>query len=129
MKSQLFCTFSNSRDYEADLIQICSTYDIMFNKIYALRDVDNDYQIYLTYNGSCEAHHDWLPRTISMHRKKHTNTLYTINGLNEIVSNETGGQKDENYKIDWEKYRNSIILTSDDGIRIISTKLFKIINL
>jgi hypothetical protein len=41
---------------------------------------------------------------------------------------ETGGKKDERYEVDWEDYRNSIILTSEDGIRVISTKLFKIIN-
>jgi hypothetical protein len=128
MKSQLLCTFSNQRDYESALIQISSAHEITFNKIYVLQDVDNDYNMYLTYNADMQGE-DFLPKTISVHRKKQTNTLYTINALNNIVMEENGGIRDESFELDWEKYRNSIILTSDDGVRVISTKLFKIINL
>lgn len=128
MNSQLFCTFSNTQEYESSLIQICRSYDITYNKIYVLKNIDDDYPIYLTYNAVCEDYNDWLPKTIAVHRKKHTNTLYTINALNELVIQETGGEKDESFEINWEDYRNSIILTSGNGINIINTSLLKIIN-
>jgi hypothetical protein len=91
--------------------------------------MDDDYPLYLTYNADVSGQIDFLPKTISMHRKKHTNSLYTINALNELIMEENNGVKDDRFEVDWENYRNSIILTSDEGLRIISTKLFKIINL
>lgn len=127
MKSQLLCTFSNKHDYEKDLIQIVSTYEILFDKVYILQNEDNKFQLYLTYNIDSATRKEFLPKTISVHRKKHTNTLYTINALNELVMSETGGKLDDNHEIDWESYYNCIILTGVDDVRIINTKLFKII--
>jgi hypothetical protein len=128
MRSQLLCTFSNKKEYESTLIQVSNNHDILFDKIYILQNTENPHYLYLTYN--VEGYDfDFLPKTISVHRKKHTNTLYTINALNELVMEKTGGKKDERYELDWDEYYNNIILTNDDGINIISTKLYKIINL
>jgi hypothetical protein len=68
-----------------------------------------------------------LPMTISIHRKKQTNTLYTLNALNKIVMEENAGVLDKNFQIDWEIYKNCLIITSDDGYRIIDLQLIDII--
>lgn len=128
MRSQLLCTFCNKKDYESSLIQISNAYTIAFDKIYVLENEDDDYQMFLTYNASVSSKSDFLPKTISVHRKKHTNSLYTINALNRLIIDETGGI-DEHYEVDWEEYKNCIILTSDDGYRIVPTRLYKIVNL
>ena len=125
-KSQLLCTFSNTYDYESDLIRIVNSYDILFNKIFILENVDDPDVLYLTYNVNSQIPSQQLPNTVSMHRKKLTNTLYTINALNTLIKEETGGY-DNDYEVNWEEYGNTIILTSGDGLRIIPTEVFKII--
>lgn len=127
-KSQLLCTFSNKSDYESALIKINNLYSVLFNKIYILENEDDPYRLYLTYNVEFGKRSEYLEKTISMHRKKHTNTLYTINALNELIKEKTGVY-DDSYEVNWEDYYNMIILTSDAGIKLIPTRIFKIIDL
>ena len=67
--------------------------------------------------------------TISIHRKKHTNTLYTINAINELIKSANNGILDKSFKINWENYRNQLLIGSLNGLKVVNTKLFKIINL
>jgi hypothetical protein len=62
------------------------------------------------------------------HRKKETNTLYTINALNRLIIKLNKGYLDKSYEIDWNEYRNSMILTDGDGYKVMKTKLFRIID-
>ena len=55
--------------------------------------------------------------TILVNRKKQSNTLYTINGLNELVKEENGGVLDKTFTIDWDKFKNSIIVTNVEGTK------------
>ena len=71
---------------------------------------------------------EFLPNTIMAHRKKETNTLYTINALNRLIRNLNNGEMDKLYLIDWNSYRNSMILTDGDGFKIMKTNLFRIID-
>lgn len=71
-----------------------------------------------------------LPNTISLHRKKETNTLYTINALNEVVKKENNNQLDTTYQINWKAYRNSILIINKTGdLEIVPTKIFKIVEI
>ena len=54
--------------------------------------------------------------------------MYTINALNSLIKSLNGGVEDRNYKVDWENYRNSLILTDGHGYKIMSTTLFRIID-
>jgi hypothetical protein len=84
---------------------------------------------FITFNvakGSSAIPSDW--KTILVHRKKQSNTIYTINALNEVVKSKTGGMLDNSYMIDWEEFRNSIITTSSAGYKKIPTKVFKSFN-
>lgn len=54
--------------------------------------------------------------------------MYTINALNRVISDENGGVLDKSYQVDWQKYRNSVILTDGDGYKIMKTSLFRIID-
>ena len=62
-----------------------------------------------------------------VHRKKESNTMYTINALNRLIVDENGSL-DKSYQVDWEKHRNSVILTDGDGYKIMKTSLFRIID-
>jgi hypothetical protein len=70
-----------------------------------------------------------LPNTILLHRKKESNTLYTINALNALIKSLNNGILDTNYRIMWLDYKNSILLIQNNDLNIIQTKIHKIINL
>ena len=81
-----------------------------------------------TYNIDSSRNVEIISDTISLHRKKQTNTLYTINAINEIVILLNDGSMDKNFPIPWENYSNSMLLTGDEGLKVIKTKLYKIID-
>lgn len=57
--------------------------------------------------------------TISVHRKKQSNTFYTINALNSLIREINNGVLDKNYPIVWENYTDSLLLSKDDFLEII----------
>ena len=70
-----------------------------------------------------------VDNTISLHRKKLSNTLYTINALNELIKTINNGVLDTRYQVPWELYKNMILITNKDGLQRIPTRILKIINL
>jgi DNA-directed RNA polymerase subunit L len=73
---------------------------------------------------------DEIPyNTILVHRKKESNTLYTINALNELIKKLNDGVVDVNYRINWQHYKNTILLTQHDELKQLRTKIYKIVEL
>ena len=70
-----------------------------------------------------------IPNTILVHRKKDSNTLYTINALNELIKLLNGGVVDIRYKVNWQHYRNTVLLTQHNELKQLKTKIHKIIEL
>jgi len=127
--SQLLCTFTHKSELVAVLNQIHETYTIVYNYIYVLQNKSNLDELYITYNIDTTCKPDIpLDNTILVHRKKESNTLYTINSLNEMVRGENNGILDRNFIIDWNSYKNSIIVTNSTGIKRISTRIFEVID-
>lgn len=130
-QSQLLCTFTTVEGLENTIELIKKTYTLMFNKLYLLQNTEDSSQLILTYN---VAKTDTLkvippPSTISVHRKKHTNTVYTINAINKLIQDKNGGKLDISFKIDWEELRNTVLVTAYGKLKIVNTKLSKIIEL
>jgi predicted transposase YbfD/YdcC len=71
MKTQLLCTFTNTKGLSKTVDKIIEAYDILYNKLFVLRN--------------------------------------------------------ESYQLDWENYRNSILLTNDSGLRRIDTSVHEVI--
>jgi hypothetical protein len=60
-----------------------------------------------------------LPKTIQVHKKG--DTIFTINALNKLIEQESGLGGNVNYKeykIDWEKFKNKIILLKGESLEI-----------
>ena len=128
MKTQLFCTFTTKDELGYTLQRIRETYHIVYNYIYVLQNKSNLDELFITYNIDTAYQPGFpLENTILMHRKKQTNTLYTINALNELIKEENGGILDTKFIIDWERFKNSIILTNAEGTKRIGTRVFDII--
>ena len=66
--------------------------------------------------------------TISLHRKKQSNSLYTINALNEIIRSLNSGVLDKSFPVPWENYRNTLLLTNETGLNKIPTRIYTIID-
>ena len=128
MRTQLLCTFTTREELQDTLQQIRETYHIVYNYIYVLQDKSNLDNLFITYNIDTSVKPQYpLRDTILVHRKKQSNTLYTINSLNELVKEENGGVLDKSFEIDWNKFRNSIIVTNTEGVKKISTRIYEVI--
>ena len=128
MKTQLLCTFTSKEELQNTLQEIRETYHIVYNYIYVLQNKGNLDELFITYNIDTAYKPSYpLRDTILVHRKKQSNTLYTINALNELVKEENGGVLDKSFTIDWNKFKNSIIVTNTEGTKKISTRIFEVI--
>ena len=128
MSNKLFCTFTTEENIDNLVETIKGKYDIMYNKIFVLHAKSNDEYV-CTYNVDFGNVANFLDNTILVHRKKESNTLYTINALNTLIKELNGGVADSSYRVDWNDYRNCILLTRGNELKRINTRLHKIIEL
>jgi len=127
-KTLLLCTFADKESLEYVLEHINCTYELAFDTIYVLQNVDEPEQLILTYNivGDSTAISSTQHGTISVHRKKKTNTIYTINALNKLIVELTGGVN-VNYPVDWDSLQNTVLVTAYGKLKKIKTQIFDII--
>ena len=130
MNNRLYCTFTTVDAYEEVANTIQTSYVILFNKLFVLESLDGE-KIMLTYNVDMNnsSSESMVNNTILVHRKKQTNTLYTINALNELIKSLNDGVLDKKFPINWENYKNCILLIQAEGFNRIDTKIKEIINL
>ena len=126
MNNKLYCTFLQDEGVDEVVGRILEEHDILFNKISVLVALDDD-KTMLTYNIDGPVYNLQLPNTILVHRKKQTNTLYTINALNEVIRYLNNGILDTTYQVDWTRFRNSLLLTRPGGFKKVRTRLKTII--
>ena len=128
MKSQLLCTFTTKESLDETVKEIINSYTIIFNKIYVLQNENNVDELICTYNVDTTQSVDYnkVSGTISLHRKKHSNTLYTINALNECIKNLNNGVLNQDFLIPWQNFKNMLLITNSDGLNKINTRIFKI---
>jgi len=126
VRTQLLCTFTNESDFQNIVDTILKEFDLFSRKVFVLK-LDPSQELVVSYNiipNSVK----FLPSTIMVHRKKESNTMYTINALNRLITVENGGVLDKSYQVDWQRHRNSVILTDGDSYKIMRTSLFRIID-
>ena len=131
MRTQLLATFTTKGDLDMIIRKIQNAYTIVFKKIYVLQNENNVNELICTYNVDLEKGADYndVKGTISLHRKKHSNTLYTINALNEVVANLNNGLVDSKFVVPWENFKNTLMVTNSDGLNKIPTRIYKIIKI
>ena len=131
MKTQLLCTFTTQFNLEQSIIDITKHFKIVFDKIYVLQNEEKPKELICTYNVNQDDDIDFnlVKNTISLHRKKITNTLYTINALNELIKIINNGVLDTTYQVPWDLYKNMILISNKEGLSRIPTRILKIIDL
>lgn len=125
--NKLFCTFSPKESLDDTLKQINREYTILYKKIFVLASPDSE-EYMCTYNIEIEGGQTRiLPNTILLHRKKESNTLYTINALNTLIKSLNNGVLDSTFPINWVDYKNSILLTQGEDLKRLNTTIHKIV--
>lgn len=116
----LVALFVEKERYDEALLAIKKKFKIQNDKLFILEQEGDDEELIFTFNIEIEdgKREDLslgdFGKLIRIHRKKETNTLYTINALNSIISSE---------KSDWESYRYSFLTVSSGNLKAIKTHL------
>ena len=130
MSRQLLATFIIKNDLIRILREIILTYELSSDIVYVFNDVQNRNEMICTYNiASISFNRNVLPNTISVHRKKETNTLYTINALNSLIAEINNGVLDKSFAVDWATYRDTLMITTEGQLKKIGLKLKEVISL
>lgn len=114
----LLCTFSNSKKfvYTRTISNIVESFDIK-GEIFVFTSKLNSDKVIMTYNVDNSKDYEFPKNTLQIHRNKATNTLYSLNALNKLIQD--GAFKEskdpKEYKINWENYRNSLIIMQKEN--------------
>jgi hypothetical protein len=128
LNNRLFCSFTTLDGIDPLVESITNSYTIMYNKMFVLYIKSTDEYV-VTYNVEQGNVSDIPDNTILVHRKKESNTLYTINALNELIKKLNGGVVNPKFIIDWQHYRNCVLLTNHNELKQLNTKIYKIVEL
>lgn len=105
------------------------------DKIFIFSVEDDNYKRLVTFNidqndlGDKFSHFKKAnANTIRLHRRKESNTFYTINGLNKLVCSQNGS-RDNSFGVSWDDYKNCCVLVDKEGqFNVLKTKLAKVID-
>ena len=129
MKTQLLCTFTRQSRLNETVDIIISCNEILYDKIYIFQNQDDLTQLICTYNIELvDNYEENIENTISLHRKKQSNTLYTINALNQVIRSKNNGILDKRFNVDWSEFQNTLLLTNEAGLNVVPTKIHQIVD-
>lgn len=123
---RLLCTFTTEDNLQSVINDISTNYDILNGKIFILQLSENP-ELACTYNIESGNLSNLLDNTISIHRRKENNILYTINGLNYLIKSLNNNILDKEYKVNWDDYSNSALLVTDGQLVIHQLQIYKIV--
>lgn len=129
LNNRLLCTFVDTMKVDSLIETLYSQYDIIYNKIFVLEIIGNNNEFVVTYNIDPGNMISTIDNTILVHRKKEYNVLYSLNSLNELIKKLNNGLLDNSFLINWEDYKNSLLLTRGGEFHQLNIKINKIIEL
>ena len=122
----LICLFTTEPQIDYTIGMISKTYDVVYKRVFILSIEDSD-EFICSFNIERGNQKKQLPGAMLVHRKKESNTMYTINSLNALIRKENNGILDFDYVIDWSKYANSLLVTSNNELKVLNTKVYQIV--
>ncbi len=123
-----FITSDSDEDILKEVEYVVNNISLTNKYIFLLSNLDDPTKKIITYNAVVKSNQSFNPRlyTMRVHRKKQTNTLYTINALNMAVAAQHDGKTGRNLKLDWDQYQNSILLTAGKKLQVHPVEVLKI---
>jgi hypothetical protein len=116
----LFCK-ENEIDQNINLIRFKFQNPTYTSKCY-LFDTDSTSEYLITFNTN-GANNYTLPGSISLHRHKLTNTLFTLNALNTLIKDQNGNFLDPNFKVDFLPYKNTCLTGRLNDLKVVRTRI------
>jgi len=113
MRPQLLCTFTYIDKLPNCIGEVYKTYTVeaVSNlKCYSYVEESNNVVCVYNVEGSTKRMKD----TISINRKKETNTFYSINALNSLIQSLNNGVLDKTFRVDWTHYQDMILLSDSE---------------
>ena len=126
VNTKLTCTLTPRENRDFLIKDLPSRQFINYGKIFILK-IKNKDEYACTYSIIPTEDYQLPENTFFVHRKKESNTLYTINALNELIKHLNYGVVNTNYKIEWNHYRNTLLITTHGELNPLKTTLYKII--
>lgn len=136
--TNLLATFVKSGYVKSTLKEIAGNFNVVSDKAFLLKDLSQKNKYIISYNIFVDENTKFTnisENTISLHRKKEFNVLYSLNALNEVIKLQNDGVLDESFIVNWNDYKNSILLSKSDDryenlvLKEIKTKLISIVDL
>ena len=109
---------------------ITQTLNIDANQIFVFLNEENKNEYVLTYNLDSESanikFNTIWKNTISVHRKKQTNTIYSLNAMNEYIKSKCNGILNKNYQVNWDQFENSLMIIKNGKLKVIPLRIVKV---
>jgi len=128
-KKILIAAFIDINESDDFMKYIADEFDIESSKTFKFKIIGDVEQYLFTFYidlpiGERINLRQFFKNALIVHKKK--KTFYTINALNKLIESEynlEGGNIDyKKYKIDWDKFNDTLILNSRDNLSIIQIK-------
>ena len=123
MRVLLMC-FSSTEDYRNKLQEIREIYRPSSN-IFVLENRFEGDEVWITFNTE---YNFKMPGFIKANKRKSTNTIFTIDAVNELSIRENG-VIDKSFVPNWNEFENCLLLIRNGELCVIPTKLKEIIKL
>jgi len=128
-KRQLLCTFASLKSFNSTIEDIRRFYTVYNNRFFVFGNVNKPEEVFITYNVISDSKEfPKMANTISIHRKKEYNVLYSLNSMNRIIQDENGGVFDKTFSVNWKLYSNSFITLNNGMIKINPITLLEVLN-
>jgi hypothetical protein len=123
----LLATFIDPSNLDKFLYKIYKNFGVKKKSVFFFDTETEDllltYRIFLDLEQKINIRKD-LPKTVQIHKK--SETFFTINALNKLIEKEfnvdSGNVNYSSYNLDWDKYKDSIILIKNDDLDILKLK-------
>jgi hypothetical protein len=125
--TRLVATFTNEASINQTIEFIKKNLTVENNRLYVYKDLSELDKLLLTYNILLpkNSNKESFPvskkvkSTIFIHRRRETNTLYTIDGLNEAIKTINEGILDIKFIVDWKQFENRLLLEKNGALNSI----------
>lgn len=128
-KKLLIASFIDRKELKKFLKYIETTFNVDSNKVFIFENTQNDEHYILTFFIELELDDQlnlrkYFKNALIVHKKRLT--FYTINALNKLIESEynldKGNINYKEWKIDWSKYENNLIINSKNNLVLIGLK-------
>jgi len=120
----LLMSFSSTEDYRNKLQEIREVFRPNSN-IFVIQNRYDDNEIFITFNTE---YNFKIGGYIKINKVKRSNTLFSIDAINELSIRETGAI-DKNFVPNWNEFENCLLLMRNGELAVIPTKIKEIIKI